>query len=115
MDSQIHKLISLFDGEIDITHALQSKWPGSQWIGNGSSIDDITWLESNIIPKPSQSEIDVEMAELQSEYDAQEYARNRKTEYDALNQFELMSDDSINSTTTHKDAILAIKAKYPKG
>lgn len=50
----------------------------------------------------------------QAEYDAQEYARNRKAKYDALNQFELISDDSINGTTTHKDAILAIKAKYPK-
>jgi hypothetical protein len=52
---------------------------------------------------------------MQAEYDAQAYARSRKEEYDQLNQFELISDDSINGTTTHKDAILAIKAKYPKG
>ena len=32
----------------------------------------------------------------------------------ALNQFELISDDSINGTTTHKDAITAIKAEFPK-
>ena len=50
----------------------------------------------------------------QSEYDAQEYARNRKEEYDALNQFELISDDDANGTTTHKDAIAAIKTKWPK-
>jgi hypothetical protein len=42
------------------------------------------------------------------------YAEKRKQEYDKLNQWELVSDDSINGTTTHKDAILAIKAKYPK-
>ena len=47
-------------------------------------------------------------------YDALAYARSRKEEYDKLNQFELISDDSINGTTTHKDAILAIKAKYLK-
>ena len=63
---------------------------------------------------PSESAIDTKLAELQAEYDAQEYARNRKNEYDALNQLELMSDDSINGTTTHKDAIVAIKAKWPK-
>ena len=51
----------------------------------------------------------------QAEFDAQEYARNRKAEYDALNQFELISDDEANGTTTHKDAIAAIKTKYPKG
>ena len=47
-------------------------------------------------------------------YTAQEYARNRKEEYDALNQFELISDDDANGTTTHKDAITAIKTKWPK-
>lgn len=49
-----------------------------------------------------------------AEYDAQEYARNRLEAYNALNQLELISDDSINGTTTHKDAILAIKAEFPK-
>ena len=59
-------------------------------------------------------ELETKMDSLQAEWDAQEYARNRKTEYDALNQFELISDDTINGTSTHKDAIEAIKAKYPK-
>ena len=39
----------------------------------------------------------------------------REVAYNALNQMELISDDSINGTTTHKDAILAIKAEFPKG
>ena len=56
MNSQIHKLISLFDGEIDITHALQSKWPGSQWIGNGSSIDDFPDFEFENLYDPSVEE-----------------------------------------------------------
>ena len=51
---------------------------------------------------------------MQEEWDAQEYSRKRKAEYNALNQLELVSDDSINGTTTHKDAIVAIKAKWPK-
>ena len=42
------------------------------------------------------------------------YAENREVAYNALNQFELISDDSINGTTTHKDAIIAIKAAHPK-
>ena len=62
-----------------------------------------------------ESEISKEVTKLQAEWDSQEYARNRKAEYDALNQFELISDDAINGTTTHKDAIVAIKTKYPKG
>ena len=63
---------------------------------------------------PTEAEIDTKLKELLAEYDAQEYARKRKVEYDALNQFELISDDDANGTTSHKDAIAAIKTKWPK-
>ena len=36
---------------------------------------------SKTISKPSDAEIDAEVIRLQAEYDAQEYARNRKPEY----------------------------------
>jgi hypothetical protein len=49
-----------------------------------------------------------------AEYNAQEYARARKEKYNALNQLELISDDAINGTTTHKNAIVAIKTAHPK-
>ena len=58
--------------------------------------------------------ITAEVTRLQAIEDANEYARNRKVKYDALNQFELMTDDAANSTTTHADAIAAIKAEFPK-
>ena len=60
------------------------------------------------------SQVKTALDTLQAEYDAQAYARSRKIEYDALNQLELMTDDAINGTTTHLDAINEIKAKYPK-
>ena len=69
---------------------------------------------SHVKNAPTKTEIDSKLIELQTEYDSQEYARKRKEEYDALNQFELISDDDVNGTTTHKDAIAAIKAKWPK-
>ena len=65
-------------------------------------------------PSITWEQVSAKMVELQAEWDAQEYARNRKEEYDALNQFELISDDDANGTTTHKDAIAAIKTKWPK-
>jgi len=76
--------------------------------------DDEVYYDSDQTP-PTDAEIDAELIRLQTEYDAQEYARKRKIEYDALNQFELMTDDAANGTTTHADAITAIKTKYPKG
>ena len=70
--------------------------------------------QSGVTP-PSESAIQAKLSELTAEWNSQEYARNRKEEYDALNQFELMTDDAANGTTTHADAIKAIKKKYPKG
>lgn len=43
-----------------------------------------------------------------------EYIRLREIEYNKLNQNEMIFDDLVNNTTTWKDSILAIKAKYPK-
>jgi len=63
---------------------------------------------------PTEEAIQAKLTELKAEYKAQAYARDRKAEYDALNQFELISDDANNGTTTHKDAVNAIKTKYPK-
>jgi len=95
---------------IDKAKALSSLYPTEEWVLDG---DDLKWLDENT-PKPTQAEIDAEIIRLQAEYDSQAYARARKAEYDALNQFELISDDANNGTTTHKDAVNAIKTKYPK-
>ena len=82
--------------------------------GQLTRIADGTFVYHDGQTPPSESAINTKLAELTAEWDAQEYARNRKEDYDSLNQFELISDDSINSTTTHKDAITAIKTKWPK-
>ena len=63
---------------------------------------------------PTEKEIDAEVIRLQAEYDAQDYARNRKVEYYALNQLEMQFDDKVDGTTTWEDAIKAIKTKWPK-
>ena len=55
-----------------------------------------------------------EQDKLEKEYSDQAWDRNRKTDYDALNQLELLTDDAANSTTTHADAIAAVKTKWPK-
>jgi len=61
-----------------------------------------------------QAAYDAEVARLEAEHIATQYQRDRKAEYDQLNQYEMMFDDEVNGTTTWIDAINAIKAKYPK-
>ena len=61
-----------------------------------------------------QTLVDTEITRLQAEYDSQEYARNRKAEYDQLNQFEMQFDDDRDGTTTWVDKINEIKGRHPK-
>jgi len=79
---------------------------------NGKGVYIAEWLSDQ--PQPSEAEIEQAHTEWQAEYDSQEYARNRKAEYDKLNQFEMQYDDQQNGTTTWVDAINDIKARYPK-
>ena len=95
---------------VTIAKALNSLCDNPQFVIRDTEIE---W-HSTDITQPTDAEIDAEVTRLQAVYDSQEYARNRKAKYDALNQFELISDDAINGTTTHKDAIVAIKSEFPK-
>ena len=70
----------------------------------------VTWMTTPI----SEADIATEQTRLQAEYDSQEYARNRKAEYDQLNQFEMIFDDDRDGTTTWVDTINEIKGRHPK-
>ena len=49
------------------------------------------------------------------DWDIQQYAKNRREAYPKIpEQFDMQYLDEINGTTTWKDAIDAIKTKYPK-
>ena len=97
---------------MDICSAILAINPSAQVSINADDLDQIIWY--NDTPVISKEDIVAKQAELKAEYDALDYARKRKKAYDLLNQFELMSDDSINGTSTHKDAILKVKSDYPK-
>ena len=73
------------------------------------SYKDGVAIKGNLIPVDT-----VELKRLEDEHSAMQYSRDRKEEYDKLNQDEMRYDDMKNSTTTWVDAIDAIKAKYPK-
>ena len=63
---------------------------------------------------PTEQECIDGVAALQATYDSQAYARNRREEYDQLNQFEMQFDDDRDSTTTWVDKINEIKGRHPK-
>jgi len=106
----------------DITTVLSddTDYKGSEWSLNGSPTNkaefDASFTMHNLNGKktPTWANLQTKLTVVQDAYDALDYSRKRKTAYDLLNQLELISDDSINGTTTHKDAILKVKSDYPK-
>jgi len=74
---------------------------------------EIEWL-NNTAPI-SKEDIQAKMAELQAEYEANQYQRDRAEEYPSIqDQLDMQYWDKVNGTNTWQDAINAVKNKYPK-
>jgi hypothetical protein len=79
---------------------------------DGAGVFIAEWLSGST--QPTTATIEDAHTEWQTAYDAQAYARNRKAEYDQLNQFEMQFDDDRDGTTTWVDTINEIKGRHPK-
>ena len=76
--------------------------------------ESLVWLDK-VQVKPTEKEYNDAVTAWQANYDAQEYARNREAEYPSMgDQMDMMYKDNKNSTTTHADAVEAVKTKWPK-
>ena len=70
-------------------------------------------------PRPSEAEIETAHSEWQAEFDAQEYARNRKSEYPSLDElivalWENVVEERAASIVELESLRQAVKARYPK-
>jgi len=60
-----------------------------------------------------EDKVTTEIARLQAEYDAQEYARNREAEYPSIQEcVHAILDDQLDALQAKR---ASIKTKYPKG
>jgi hypothetical protein len=92
------------------TQALFSLRSGAEWVLRG---DDLEWLDTEQT-QPSDAEIEAEVARLQAEYDAKEYARNRVTEYPSIgDQLDALFHAGVFPEEMAAQ-IQAVKDKYPK-
>jgi hypothetical protein len=86
--------------------------PNAEVTVNGEDINSIEWLnETTPIPK---ADIEAKMVEVQAEYDAKQYQRDRQAEYPSI-------DDCIHALLDGGDTLTelqakrtATKTKYPK-
>ena len=81
--------------------------------------DDIIWHDGNPTNITNQQILD-KQGELQADYDANQYQRNRTLRsenggYPTIgDQLDMIYHDQVDGTTTFKDAIKAIKDAIPK-
>ena len=63
----------------------------------------------------SKADIEAKMVEVQAEYDANQYQRDRATAYPSIQeQLDMQYWDKVNGTTNWEDAIAKVKADNPK-
>ena len=97
----------------DIIKAILKINPNAQVSINADDINQITW--HNETTPISKELILAKVAELQAEYEANQYQRDRAKNYPSIQeQLDMQYWDKINGTNNWQDAINAIKAQYPK-
>ena len=73
------------------------------------------WDENNPDSQPTDLELSTAWAEYETEFSAQEYARDRQVEYPSVgDQLDMLMKDMRDRTETHQTACEAVKLKYPK-
>ena len=95
----------------DIIKAIQKINPNAEATVKGEDINTIEW-HNGTTPIPV-ADIEAKMTELQAEYDANQYQRDRV--YPSIQeQLDMQYWDKVNGTTNWEDAIAKVKADTPK-
>jgi len=97
---------------VTIIEAILRINPNAQVSVNGSDIDNIQWIDTQPIAKELILE---KVAELQTEYEAKQYQRNRAKEYPDFKEYldGIVKGDQAQIDKYIADC-LAVKNKYPK-
>ena len=97
--------------EHDIIHAILALDSDAQVSVTGETLDGITWHDGN--PNDiTNDQITAKQAELQADYDAKQYQRDRAKEYPSIE--DQLDDLYHNGIDGWKTTIKAVKDKYPK-
>jgi hypothetical protein len=86
--------------------------PNAQCVVGGHSLDEIKWLDGTT--PISKSDIEAKMVEVQAEYDAEQWKRNRQSEYPSLDDCIHALLDGGDTLTELQEKRTTIKNKYPK-
>lgn len=96
--------------EYDIIHSILAINPKAEVLVKDNDVKKIDWLKTTPI---AEADILAKQKELQTEYDANKYQRDRELAYPSIK--EQLDDLYHNGVVGWKKTIKAIKDKYPKG
>ena len=101
---------------ISIADAIIAINPNAEVTINAEDYNQITWIKGTPI---SEADIKAKQAELQANYDSQDYARKRETEYPATKDFmEAYTEKEIGGDSTKWDAYVInynkVRTENPK-
>ena len=95
----------------EISNAILALHPTNSFTLRDNNYDQIEWVNAPESPS-TKKQVEDKLAELQAEYDAQEYARNRAVAYPSFaEQFDLLYHKGV---TGLKAELKKTKDKYPK-
>ena len=94
----------------DIATAILAINPDAQVSVNAEDFEQITWHNGTAVI--SKADIQAKQAELQTEYDAKKYQRDRAEEYPSIK--DQLDDIYHNGIDGWKTTIKVTKDKYPK-
>jgi len=98
-----------------ITKTILKINPNAEVVVKGNDINTCTFEWLNGTTPISKADIEAKMVEVQAEYDANQYQRDRATAYPSIQeQLDLQYWDKVNGTTNWEDAIAKVKADTPK-
>jgi hypothetical protein len=95
---------------IDIIKAILAINPSAEVSVNAEDFEQITWHNGTAVI--SKADIQAKQAELQTEYDAKKYQRDRAEEYPSIK--DQLDDIYHNGIDGWKTTIKVTKDKYPK-
>ena len=99
--------------EDKIIKAIQKINPTAEVSVSQNDINKITW-ENGTTPIP-KADIEAKIIIVEAEYNAKQYQRDRSKEYPSWQeQMDMQYHDTVNGTTTWKDAIAKVKSDNPK-
>ena len=97
--------------KIRLNKAIKAINPSAQFSITNEDFSTIKWIDGT---EPiSQSDVEAKQAELQADYDAKQYQRDRANEYPSrVDQLDYIYHNGVTKWKT--DMITPVKEKYPK-